>query len=373
MLLHKEKSEYHDQLEKVSNFIIRLLKFSIEHKTYDKNKFLIYFGQEGKWYLTKSKNANGPVLSGFFGLFKLSIKDRKRLLRVYLNDIHFQDFHELEDYKLKSFDLKLNLKTALYNFLVPFYENIFNKSGFKILEGLSHSPFSRKEFLKGYKLTNTQSIKVCSICCGEVEWIDNINSTELDHYFPKSLYPALAINANNLVPMCNTCNSKAKLGENPLNSNCKGDVKNTFIPYLHNGIDEINTSFTFGTRNLFEVQIVPKDPSAVSIEHKIENFDRIYQLSDRWAGKFEWLYDAFMENLTERYNDTLNNFDTLQQEINIEKNIAQRREKDIPFKYLNRCFFESVLNNPIMQKAVMADYTKRTQITLNSVQSTMQS
>ncbi|PHD71683.1 hypothetical protein COF64_22790 [Bacillus sp. AFS043905] len=376
MLLHIRKSSHNGELEKVSNFIIRLLKFSVEHRKYDKSSFLRQFGQEGEWYLSKSRKANGPVLSGFLSLFQLSIKDRKKLLRAYLNDIQFHKYYESEDFKLKSFNLNQNLRTALNNFLVPFYENIFNKKGFKNIEGLSHSPFSRVEFLEGYKLINGKSIKICPICCGEIEWIDDINSCELDHYFPKSIYPALAIAADNLIPMCHTCNSKAKLGENPLNFNNKGAIRNAFIPFVHTGMDEITVSFKFGKKRKFEVQITPKnpkDPSAKSVKHKIENFDRIYKVSDRWAGKIEWLYDSFMYELTERHGNNINTIQSLQKEIETQKNTAELGEKHIPFKYLNRCFFESVLNTQVMQKAVMADYNKRLQPILTSVQTTVQS
>lgn len=373
MLLHIEKSSHHQELEKVSNFIIRLLKYTIEHKNYDKNIFLQHFGQEGKWYLSKSKSEKGPVLLGFLSLFELSTKDKKKLLRAYINDIHFYKYCESEDFKLKSFNLNKSLRETLNKFLVPFYENIFNKTGFKNIENLTHSPFSRVDFLEGYKLTNGKSIKMCPICCGEIEWGDQINSSELDHYFPKSIYPSLAISADNLVPMCHTCNAKAKLGNNPLNSNNKGAIRNVFIPYLHSGIDEMNVNFAFSKKTTFEVKILPKSATDISVKNKIDNFDRIYKVSDRWASKMEWLYDTFLNHLTQRHGNNIDTIQSLQKELEIQKNAAEQGQKEIPFEFLNRCFFDSVLNNQVMQKAMMADYNKRIQPSLTSVQATVQS
>ncbi|MED3541308.1 hypothetical protein ABEX53_10515 [Bacillus toyonensis] len=374
MLLPKKKSAYHDQLEKISNFIIRLLEFSIKYKMYNESKFLTYFREEGTWYLTKSKSIKGPVLSGFLGLFELNIEDRKRLLKVYLNDIQFQKLYKSEDYELESYSLEENLRTTLNNFLVPFYQNIFNNSGFQKIEGLSHSPFSRKEFLKGYKLTNEKSIQVCPICCGKIIWTDNMNHSELDHYFPKSIYPALAIAADNLVPMCNDCNTKAKLGKNPLNNNGKGAIRNAFIPYVHSGIDEITINYLLGEKSKFEVEILPNDPADEFVKLRIKNFDRIYNIRERWASDIELLYESFMNVLTARDVDgnNINNIQALQKEIEIQRNAAKQGEEHIPSAYQNKCFFESTLNNQNMQKAILADYNKRTCSSLNSVQPTMQ-
>lgn len=55
-------------------------------------------------------------------------------------------------------------------------------------------------------------------CCGINKVLIKFHSkrSALDHYLPRNHFPFTSINTNNLLPICDTCNSKYKLGENTI-------------------------------------------------------------------------------------------------------------------------------------------------------------
>lgn len=55
-------------------------------------------------------------------------------------------------------------------------------------------------------------------CCGINKVLIKFHSkrSALDHYLPRNYFPFTSINTNNLLPICDTCNSKYKLGENTI-------------------------------------------------------------------------------------------------------------------------------------------------------------
>ncbi len=67
-----------------------------------------------------------------------------------------------------------------------------------------------------YKIINTLNIQTCLYCNREgiltfTNQDKSIQTTaEIDHFYPRSLYPFLSISFFNLIPSCKTCNSKFK-------------------------------------------------------------------------------------------------------------------------------------------------------------------
>lgn len=67
-----------------------------------------------------------------------------------------------------------------------------------------------------YWITKTKNVNTCTYCNRQyvftVEDTDGekIARPELDHWFPKKLYPLLALNYYNLIPSCSICNSSIK-------------------------------------------------------------------------------------------------------------------------------------------------------------------
>lgn len=72
------------------------------------------------------------------------------------------------------------------------------------------------------QLVKANKYNTCPICgLASFETADSKYIEDYDHFFPKSLYPFIAVNFDNLVPTCDKCNKKHKGSKKPLDNNGK--------------------------------------------------------------------------------------------------------------------------------------------------------
>lgn len=95
-------------------------------------------------------------------------------------------------------------KAILYDiFVTEGYENeeIFNKDGFVKSLDLRVCPYCGRAYIYSvdnlHRMNGTHTVK-----------------PQIDHFFPKSKYPYLALSYQNLIPVCTTCNAIGAKGDN---------------------------------------------------------------------------------------------------------------------------------------------------------------
>lgn len=161
-----------------------------------------------------------------------------------------------------------------------------------ILKAPIYNDYERiEEFYK--KLTGKSSI--CRFC-GTGKILNKFHSkrSALDHYLPRSLYPFLSINCNNLIPICDTCNSKYKLAQNTLFEVVKKDKKiievnrkKAFYPYCRN-IIPINIDVTFKVP--YSDGILPKDIEvnfdSLGYEEQLVTWDRLFGIKENYKAEY---------------------------------------------------------------------------------------
>jgi len=90
-----------------------------------------------------------------------------------------------------------NLKKTMKGFYERFFSDMSKIIGFE-------------EYKNGVWLAKKLNIKVCPYCNRQYTFTINHNDVstrhEFDHFYPKSVYPYLALSFYNLVPSCSTCN-----------------------------------------------------------------------------------------------------------------------------------------------------------------------
>lgn len=104
-----------------------------------------------------------------------------------------------------------------------------------------------------------------------------------DHILSREGYPGFAIHPDNLLPICCTCNSKAKLAKDVLHDS-KGARRRSFNPYTESahdmvGVKLVQTSTSLTARSFFQA------PDSVSDE-KLKTWDEVYCIRKRVDG---WL------------------------------------------------------------------------------------
>lgn len=160
------------------------------------------------------------------------------------------------------------------------------------------------------KLLYYMDVKVCPYC--NKHYIENYiqssnqkkSSAELDHYYPKSLYPYLALSIYNFIPSCSFCNGILKKNKDFFKQEHLYPIKEGFDDNAHFIIDYFNKNSNIdtllGKNNNFNINIeINTSDEAQKI--KIENSKETFQLKDRYSEEKE-----FVSNITKKiivYNE----------------------------------------------------------------------
>lgn len=189
-------------------------------------------------------------------------------------------------------------------------ENIFNYSAHR----------QKDKFMEHFKKLN---IKSCPFCNNNYVYFYKQKSKQyntiatLEHYYPKSKYPHLSLSFYNLIPSCNTCNSKFKG-----NATHEGNI-------LHPYYEDFNekAKFCVSVASLpidkdieLEINLKSNDVGDTRCNKSIERFqlDKIYQehndiAKEIWnkaqvynESRIDELYDSFYRKLDYTKEDVKN-------------------------------------------------------------------
>jgi len=145
---------------------------------------------------------------------RLSRPANKLLLDYFKNDKLIREVLETKS------DSLLALNTKIWNFLTPLHAQLDIREALK--RTFSETSFFNKNTkpYNAYRLCQRIGLNTCPYC--NIQFIPTVITKKpitfvarppLDHFFANTLYPLLAISFYNLVPGCDTCNSRFKLAE----------------------------------------------------------------------------------------------------------------------------------------------------------------
>jgi hypothetical protein len=145
------------------------------------------------------------------------------------------------------------------------------------------------------------NIHVCPFCGLESYTLPEIRRAEYDHYLPISIYPWLGINLNNLVPMGDHCNGK-KNATNVLYSNYSNSTRRAvWYPYEWINytlkLNAINIPSLSNMSGKWDVQIIATEREN---EDKIETWNEIFQVKDRFNGTISTFHKKFIEDFIKK-------------------------------------------------------------------------
>jgi hypothetical protein len=129
--------------------------------------------------------------------------------------------------------------------------------------------FPNKEFL------NELGIDTC-IYCNRNYTLNLLGSharAELDHWFPKSDFPILALSFYNLIPSCHSCNH-IKLNNSPKNGGWEKALDNLNHPYESE--NEFSFSYNYKTFNDFQMKIMVEKESKSAKTLEFNKTEDIY-------------------------------------------------------------------------------------------------
>jgi len=148
---------------------------------------------------------------------------------------------------------------------------------------------NRKIEYSAYEFVNILDLKTCPYCNRNYTFIVDEESgklrPEIDHFYPKSIYPFLAMSFYNLIPSCSICNhtKSSKIKENLIN------------PY---DIKDDDFKFTYKPTDISFSQIESKkynmDSFEIEFKKKNENID-IFKLDELYKQHKDIVVDLLMK------------------------------------------------------------------------------
>jgi hypothetical protein len=142
---------------------------------------------------------------------------------------------------------------------------------------------------------------VCCVCGSEplaqIRADENDNEQwrgPYDHLLAKDLYPLYGVDPKNLLPICNTCNAKAKLAKDLLFK--KGARRLSFSPWTERVLmDEIEVVVD-DMNDLFPRVVVNFRSDDPDRQEKLATWDDVYKIKSRVEGEFKELAAKLAED-----------------------------------------------------------------------------
>lgn len=326
---------HRDDLNHINDYLLSFFQFAAQTRNpnFYKKEWIDFAGPEGEWfyglYEETSKKAE-KLRSSIQGIFELDPSRRQVIFSAIEHDMQFAE--DSVSFQFESILLEKEEKKLIQEFFEYFYEEVLKFSHFH-LKGLSEKNYGRAEFADHFfEGENKTLMYICPVC---LQTVTNLRKEgHVEHYFGKKWIPCLMLHPNNLYFICPICNTVYKKKIKPL---YKGDpeIRKIFLPYKDTVRDRTEMEFSHGLRT-DRVKLNPANIKETYIDEKIEAFDKIFQLEERWSGLLENKYSVLNSKYRD-YNcsDIHEMEERMRQELkDLKKNAGKNPETYLSMKYL---------------------------------------
>jgi len=202
------------------------------------------FGKKvGNWFW---KRIRKPATRTAFGnaVDALSLKARTNMSSAALvaaalkHDARFHTKWDVAGYELEFPRLYPDWLDVIKAVAEPFYDLWLTGSGFAKADfRLKGSEMNRDRIMKAFR---PQSGGICGYCDGSLGDVGTkVEANDCDHFFPKSIWPHLAIHPSNLFVSCKGCNETWKLDKTPMGTADIQGLAEIYHPQLRAGANHI--------------------------------------------------------------------------------------------------------------------------------------
>ena len=158
----------------------------------------------------KRNNVREKFKTVFDEINKLGIKQRRKLICIYLNNQKVERLCLDKNFPRKNLsNFPNDLQTAIKKLGEYLYSSVLQQSCFTDLPNVNDT---LRTHWTNYKNANG---RICCFCGINkyTEQLANVETSKqlrpaFDHYLPKEKYPFASVNFNNLIPICDFCNGR---------------------------------------------------------------------------------------------------------------------------------------------------------------------
>lgn len=155
-----------------------------------------------------------------------------------------------------------------------------------------------------------------------------------DHLLAKEKYPQFGIDPDNLMPICHTCNSKAKLAKDLLH-NLAGLRRTCFDPWTESVQGQVSLQIDF--QDISPIVTWVMAPLTPTNQNKLTTWDEVYRVKERVEGEFLTLQEKLAEDLDCR------DLAAFKHSIVTKSRARKQFERRTPFNYWRHLLYESLL------------------------------
>jgi hypothetical protein len=150
----------------------------------------------------------------------------------------------------------------------------------------------------GLKFVNDIGLQTCPYC--NRAYIHSVSRRgvvrpQIDHFYPKSMYPYLGLSFYNLIPSCSVCNGTTAKGD-------KDSFKDELVSPYEMEYDDFKFSFDFTTMIDFQVKL----------DKKLDKNDEYFKLEDFYKHHGDVVDELYTKLFRE---DTKEHFDSLRKSL----------------------------------------------------------
>ncbi len=247
------------------------------------------------------------------GLYK---KDAGRMTLNSLSDTDIQFLDKLNKNNFLQSIICIepeNISSFLQSTMIT-YPDIYNDS--TLLYKCIYNIFVDHGYNKSVNLNKYEFIKniglgTCPYCNRSYIYTLDRNTNikpEIDHFYPKDLYPILALSYYNLIPSCPTCNGLgAKSNKDTYRLNLKS-------PYLIES-DDFKFNFKIKTLNILNpLTNIDKDSVEIFLENQILNHSNVFGLEELYKEHSDIVIELYIKakhQYVRKYVDYLRSYNGL--------------------------------------------------------------
>jgi hypothetical protein len=314
LLINLQKpSDIHNEMKVAGEFIVALIEFchsrGITDGQFDEKQFLRL--KKNKVYkkccMLKHPRAMRTRMKEIFTVIPSTVMPM--FISCLKEDLTFDQGHESRTFQFNGYmgtaflgvftaDQRKKVIDKIVEVFGKFYDDFFDHQDANAAQN------NRDIFKQEYSRLNGWRAHVCPACLGQL----HMGKAQLDHYFPKSLFPSLVIQPYNIVPICMECNSSVgkkqyrgkgnKVPAWPEDgevANNPGCLTGVYLPYIRSGERKFSAVLDDNPGNR-KFQLRPLSSAAPDETERIRRHVATFNLERVWTDRIPFHFNVLMQH-----------------------------------------------------------------------------